>query len=756
MNLERPGGRFARWLLALLSLTIPLLVAYTIIHQSRIPLLGFLLSRGDPAIVVEVLVGQSDDGKSPQPGDAILSADGVPFASWNATQLGRTYLLEIERDGQRLTMAVPTVTLAQATGLNLISASILSLTLSATGTLLLWRRFRQGEVRLLFLLTQSFCLAFLPGAAYQPLVSLVPRWIASPSILCFHLAPPLFLHYQLSFPVRLGTSRPRRWGLSLAYVLGLLAGIANLFDAGLWKQLAAFYSVSVGLSAIGVSVYVYMRRSSPADRRRLRLVFAGTILGLVPPILGYALPSIVLNDAPTYMPEWLVGAFLLIIPASLLLAAARHNLFGIDRLLNRTLVYFLLSVGIFVLYLGPFLLVYSFLQAGLWPQLAVVATLTLLVGVGFDWARTRVQRLADRLFYGGWYDYPGVVEEISDALTRTLEREQLNQVLTHRVPELMQLSPGKLWIGEPSPAPQRKAAPSLLQYPLSFQGQVHGLWTVAPHLDGEDFSGNDRRILGTVARQAETALGNVLLVETLRGQLEEIRRAQQQLLRTREEERARLARDLHDGPIQSLVGLNLQLGLLLASEPSALTAPSASPVQDPAPLLADLKALRAEVRTLLNDLRAVCAELRPPVLDTLGLGAALRALATDWSAQHGVTAHLESVPDGHLRSLPDEVAVNLYRVVQEALANVARHAHASEVNICLLEQDGSLVLTIQDDGCGFSVLPPVHDLANRGHFGLAGMKERIDLIGGSWILESVPGKGTIVRVAWKPESPSQR
>ena len=90
-----------------------------------------------------------------------------------------------------------------------------------------------------------------------------------------------------------------------------------------------------------------------------------------------------------------------------------------------------------------------------------------------------------------------------------------------------------------------------------------------------------------------------------------------------------------------------------------------------------MKEIRGEVQTLLIDLRQVCAELRPPMLDTLGLGATLRALAGDWSDQTGVVVQLDLPADAALRSLPGDVAVNVYRVVQEALSNVARHAHAA-------------------------------------------------------------------------------
>jgi signal transduction histidine kinase len=242
-------------------------------------------------------------------------------------------------------------------------------------------------------------------------------------------------------------------------------------------------------------------------------------------------------------------------------------LFDIDRILNRTLVYAILSLVILLLYLGPFLLLWRFSPNDWLAQLFMIVGLTLLIGWSFDWTRARIQRGVDRFFYGGWYDYPGVVETISDALARCIERAQLNDVLTRRVPELMQLREGQLvnWSTHQLVNPRDAE----LEFPLAFQGEPRALWRVHAHRNGEDFTDADRRILATIAHQAETALANVLLVETLRAQLDEIRasretlaQAQHQLLRSREEERARLARELHDGPLQDLVGLNMQLGLL--------------------------------------------------------------------------------------------------------------------------------------------------------------------------------------------------
>jgi signal transduction histidine kinase len=370
--------------------------------------------------------------------------------------------------------------------------------------------------------------------------------------------------------------------------------------------------------------------------------------------------------------------------------------------------------------------------------------LALLIGISFDWTRRRVQRLVDRFFYGGWYDYPGVVETISDALARCIEREQLTDVLTRQAPALMQLKEGRLWIGSPGESPSHRVDPAQLEWELSFQGERRGLWTVAPRRDGEDFSENDRRILKTIASQAETALGKVLLIETLRRQLTDIRQIQRQLLRSREDERARLARDLHDGPLQVLVGMNMQLGMLLSTSaplPSAQTNGEQG-VREP------IQSLRGEVRSLLTELRQVCTELRPPMLDTLGLGAALRALADEWRSQTGLDIHLDLPQDASLRDLSGEVAVNLYRVAQEALSNITRHAAAHQIDLCLAWEKEQLAMTVRDDGKGFTLPDTTDSLTAEGHYGLVGMQERVDLIGGKLSIETAPGQGTLIRVTW--------
>jgi len=272
------------------------------------------------------------------------------------------------------------------------------------------------------------------------------------------------------------------------------------------------------------------------------------------------------------------------------------------------------------------------------------------VGWSFNWAQRRVQRAVDRIFYGGWYDYPGVIETISDALAGCTERSQVSNILTRQVPQMMQLGSASLWIGEPN-ATFPQTPPKQERFRFKFQSDVPAQWTVSAHKDGSDLSENDRRILNTLAYQAEIAINNVILIETLQTQVREIQfsrealaQTQHQLLRSREDERSRLARDLHDSPIQTLVGLNIQLGLLLSNP------------RIPEGVQASLGEMRAEVRGLLGALRQICTDLRPPILDALGLGVALQVHAEEWGQQNGIEIQCDISTNSNLNKLTDEVA----------------------------------------------------------------------------------------------------
>jgi signal transduction histidine kinase len=212
----------------------------------------------------------------------------------------------------------------------------------------------------------------------------------------------------------------------------------------------------------------------------------------------------------------------------------------------------------------------------------------------------------------------------------------------------------------------------------------------------------------------------------------ERKRAMQTVLRATEQERVRLAADLHDGPVQELTAL--RYGLTRARNRIRRGQPSEAET-----LLAQLE---DELAAGITGMRRLMAELRPAVLDEQGLEVALHNQVRAFEATSGVACAIST--GLHSRLAPDLETV-LYRVTQETLNNVGKHAGASRVTVSLAAENGSVRLRINDDGVGFDPGEAAH-LLSEGHFGLAGMRERVELVGGQLRIESVPGRGTTVAV----------
>lgn len=207
------------------------------------------------------------------------------------------------------------------------------------------------------------------------------------------------------------------------------------------------------------------------------------------------------------------------------------------------------------------------------------------------------------------------------------------------------------------------------------------------------------------------------------------------LLAAQEDERRHLAHEIHDDPLQRLIHL--------ARTMDTMAGPSAGPaVSVPA-----LQAGRAELIDVIGRLRDVARGLRPPGLDQLGLVAAVRGLLAD--VEDGGGARLDLEVGGAETRLDPDLELGAFRIVQEAISNVTRHAAARSATVRLGYDDAWLRVRVADDGRGFVGAPPGGD----HHLGLAGMHERATLLGGSLEVSSTPGRGTVVE-AWLPLAPS--
>jgi signal transduction histidine kinase len=302
----------------------------------------------------------------------------------------------------------------------------------------------------------------------------------------------------------------------------------------------------------------------------------------------------------------------------------------------------------------------------------------------------------------GAEDYAGVELSPRSKTMRVLDRkrsERIDSVLDD--PEVEQ------------EAARRLGARSALYVPLLARGEAIGV--IAAH----DKQGNEVRFNDEDLRLAEIFASRAAVAAELRQRV--ARDALQRVVTAQELERRRLARELHDETGQALTSILLGLRGL-------------EDVKDEETLKATVGEVRDLVRSTLQDVRRLAVELRPKALDDFGLVAALERLTESFAEQMGIS--VEFAPTGAGR-LPPEVETALYRIVQESLTNVVKHARASRVSIVLTRRRNSASIVVEDDGIGFE---PGRETGDG--IGLLGMQERVGLLGGRVALESRPGAGT--------------
>lgn len=246
--------------------------------------------------------------------------------------------------------------------------------------------------------------------------------------------------------------------------------------------------------------------------------------------------------------------------------------------------------------------------------------------------------------------------------------------------------------------------------------------------------------LAPICSRVRTRSGPELIQAVLRDVTADRERRQglelyaRQVIQAQEEERRRISRELHDSPLQSLILLHRKLDLL---ESQSADLPDKTQQQ--------LMDVRHQVVEIADELRRFSRDLRPSILDDLGLAPAVRWLANDLSDRTGVRVDFES--SDTWQRLSSDVELGLFRIAQEALRNVERHAHASSVRVALTYADHQVRLSISDNGIGLGNNDePIEHAAKAGKLGLLGMQERVRLLGGTLSIESEPNQGSRVEV----------
>ena len=506
-----------------------------------------------------------------------------------------------------------------------------------------------------------------------------------------------------------------------------LEGHPWIADAGI----VIILLLPVCILASALSLILRYRRSGIEVRQQIKwLAFAASFVGLVylsslVSELLFAPESLVGDAAPLWVEvqrNMLMLSYAAV-PVAVGFAVLRYRLYDIDLVINRTLVYGALTVSV----VGIYVLVVGYLgalfQTG--GNLFVSLLATGLVAVLFAPLRDRLQRAVNRLMYGERDDPYAVVSRLGERLEATLAPEAVLPTIVQSVKEALKLPYAAIALTENGAAPRVTASAGEpgekpLHLPLTYQGEPVGELLLEPRAPGETFGPADRRLLEDLARQAGVAAHAVRLTTDLQ-------RSRERLVAAREEERRRLRRDLHDGLGAQLAGLNVQAGTL----PRLIG-------RDPAAAEELVVELREELRSAIADIRRLVYDLRPPALDDLGLVAALHQLAERYGAEGEQLRVSVEAPDD-LPHFPAAVEVAIYRIAQEALTNVVRHARAQKC-VVRLAVDEDVTLEIVDNGVGI----PAERTAG---VGLSSMYERTAELGGRCVVEPASKSGTRVLVS---------
>jgi two-component system NarL family sensor kinase len=543
----------------------------------------------------------------------------------------------------------------------------------------------------------------------------------------------------LLFPDGRLPSRQWRW---FAWALGfaiVMATLASAFTPSSWDGLGGIvrnpYGVeSAGLGAIvvvsgvlllvgylGCMVSVLVRFRHADGPLRQQLKWMAYAVGMVV-LLGLAAAAIV-----AFVPDGRLGAelaFSIVNIASICIAAAaavailRHRLYDIDLLIHRTLVYgtlTLLVIGAYVVLVGSMGALFQS-RGSLVISLIATGVIAVLFQPAREWLQTRV----NKLLYGERDQPYEVLSRLGRRLEVAAAPEATLNTIVQTIAQNLKLPYVALALprrgGEEIAAETGRSNGLEVKLPLYAQRERVGHLICAPRASTEPFTERERRLLRDIANQAAVAVRAAELSSALQA-------SRQRLITAREEERRRLRRDLHDGLGPQLASMALKID---AARNQLATGPQAPDLI--------LKELRGQVKDAIADIRRLVYNLRPPALDELGLLPALRATAASQFSAGRPRVRVEG--PHQLPALPAAVEVAAYRIAQEAVTNVARHANARHCLVRLSLQDG-LQLEIEDDGDG---LPE----GFQAGVGLNSMQERTLELGGRLVIQAGSNGGTRV------------
>jgi signal transduction histidine kinase len=531
--------------------------------------------------------------------------------------------------------------------------------------------------------------------ALFPTGCFVPRWIG-----WFIILNTLIIGTAIFFPI--------------TQVPGTITAL--LFQT--WQPVSA-------MVLFGMLFYRYWWVADTKQRQQLKLL----VFGLLVPVLVNAFFSILLNLTDFDLRQGSLGflvqrtftivgiAFFII---ALWVAVFRYQMFDIDLIIKRTLVYTVLTVLVIGLYILIVSLLGILLQTSENFLVSLIATGA--IAVLFQPLRVWLQRGINQLLYGKRNEPYQVLVQLGSRLAAIQATEAILPAIIETARDTLHLPYVAIRLDRNTISDEKQVSAGILaeittDIRLYYQGNQVGALIASPRSGESELSPTDLSLLSDFARQAEIAIHAVSLAQALQ-------RSREEIVTAREEERRRLRRDLHDGLGPSLATISIQSETargLLRDRPEAAEAL--------------LDELTNQAQTTMQEVRRLIHALRPPVLDDLGLIPGLNALAASFS-QSGVSISIQSA--SHLPEMPAAYEVAIYRIVQEALTNVVKHARATICTVRLVYDQG-ICLDIEDNGIGIS--------QNRtSGIGINSMRERAEELSGTYTSAVSAVHGTHIQV----------
>ena len=740
-----------------------------------------------------------------QAGDRILAVNGdarQPIQHiYGRARAGDTVRWEVQRGGLRLTLSATLQRPPWRERLLKVFPLLVALVYWGISFSLWLFTPSHKTIRRFFLLGQLVALILTGGS----LSTYAIYWGFPLYQAAFIAIIPISLHFFAAFPQQDVSTRVQRL-IRGAYFLAALLGTQiplRFFGLSLrgvdavLRVLTSLFFIAGMLLAVALFAWRWFRASPPV-RQRQRLIVIGIVASILPLVLFYSLP-VMLRGRPIigYTPSF---GFLILFPIAVSYAVRSGELGAIDWFLNRTLVRILLIGLLAAGYAGLFTLFNTFFTQGEAVSPLFATLLAVLLTLLFNPLQRFLQHWADRFFYKGWYDYRSVVGRTGEDLAEADRPEELAHTLLNNMTTAMKLrcacflfpahAQSRLFMHAPQGCPLFAFADPVFstdtsfhetlsslkapiptaalrrKVPISLRSAAESALLGCPHAqlwipagapateEGSDapavlivgsrhgyeaFSPEDMDIFQSLARQTALVIRNIRLLNRLQQREKEIVYLYKDLTYAREEERKRIARELHDNIIQNI-------HVIYRSIKDRRVLP-------PEQAEANLDESAQWLQNTMNDIRRICNDLRPAALDVLGLADAIRSHAERFQRRTGTEVFV--IINGEEDTLlPETTEIMLFRIFQEALWNVEKHAQARRVTVRLRfppeDETGAesdvLVLSVQDDGRGFEIPTRFDALIQRNAFGLLNMHERAAMVGGTFHIQAKPGSGVYIEV----------